>query len=133
MRTAAASVIVASMSARRNRVGVVAVLVAGVAALAGYLNNWFAGLGLPFGGPPGASAPKSVDEPAEASGKARIVVQGEQCMLAGEAAPRSCDAVCKEVSAGAADVDATVGSQRTVDALRACLQGRGVKIQVLSE
>lgn len=142
MRIATEWVIVAGMGARAG-VGVVAVLAAGIAAAAGYLGDWFSGLGLPFGGGPAATttASKDVakDEVKADGGRTRVVVQGEQCMLAGDATPRACDAVCKEVPASAsgatsaADVDATVGSQATVDALRACLQGRGVKVQVLSE
>lgn len=138
MRIPPAWSIVADVSSRSPRVGFLAVLVALAAGAAGYLNNCFAGLGLPLGGP-GAGASKqeaaNLTKKAEeaAAGPARVVVQGEQCLLAGEATPRACDVVCAEVPAGVASVDATVGSQRAVDALKACLQARGVKPQVVSE
>jgi hypothetical protein len=109
------------------------VLAAAIAALAGYVNNCFTGLGLgPGAAPAAAPAPaKEIAAAAVAVARARIVVQGEQCRL-GDAAPRPCDAVCAEVE-GAAEVEATAGAQRTVDALRTCLQGRGVKVQVVAE
>jgi hypothetical protein len=95
---------------------------------------------LPLGGPPGVTAPKDVDRADGSGARPRIAVQGEQCMLAGDAAPRACVDVCAETtSAGSAggkkevEIDATVGAQKTVDALRACLQGRGVKVRVDSE
>lgn len=120
------------MSARA-RVGVVAVLVAGIAAAAAYLNNWLAGVGLPLGGPTEVSAPKDVDRADAPAARGRVVVQGERCMLAGDAAPRACDAACADVKGKEVDIDATVGAQKTVDDLRACLQQRGVKVRVDSE
>jgi hypothetical protein len=121
-------------SSRGGTVGVLAIFAALVAA---YFGICLTGLGLPG---PGPSAPSSDAAPARTEGKAAggeargsVVVQGEQCKLAADAAPRDCKAVCQEVTGKTVDVDATGGAQRTVDALRTCLQARGLKVSVQSE
>ena len=131
---------------RSSRAGTLGILVILAALVAAYFGNCLSGLGLPGPGPGPASPTATTGvKPAEehggeASGKisdedarARIVVAGEQCRLAAETSPRDCQAVCDEVTGKAAELDATAGAQRTVDALRTCLQGRGLKVSVLSE
>lgn len=112
-------------------------LAGAVAVAAGYLNNCFTGLGLGPGqgaGPPAAAqeAPKP-DAKVEAPARVRVVVQGEQCRLDGDTAAQGCEALCQAVTASAAEVEATAGTQGAVDGLKSCLQGRGIKVQVLSE
>ncbi len=131
---------VASVSRpRSSRVGPVAALGVVLVLISAYLGNCFTGLGLPGPGPgaPAAkdSAARKTEEKAagERAAPARLVVQGEQCRLGDDPTLRSCDAACAEVPGGRAEVDATAGAQRTVEALRTCLQGRKVKVQVLSE
>jgi len=112
-----------------------------IALVGAYLGNCFQGLGLSAGDGKGARAVqdgaatvrKTIDEATDGPLKARVTVQGERCRLSDEKTPRDCDAVCKELSGGLAEVEATAGAQRTVDALRTCLQGRGVKVTVLAE
>lgn len=140
LRSGAGWVMVANVSdpPKSSRGGTLGVLAIFAALIAAYFGNCLTGLGLPG---PGPSAPASSDAtPAKSAGKAgdgeargRVVVQGEQCRLAADAAPRDCQAVCKEVAGKTVDVDATAGAQRTVDALRTCLQDRGLKVSVQSE
>lgn len=117
-----------------------------VALAVGYLNDCFSGLGL---SPPGAGAPAQAVEPTKVeeaepakvepatqgqAAKLRVVVEGELCRLDGAGEARSCEAVCAELAEGATvEVEATAGAQRTVEALRGCLQGRGVKAKVEAE
>jgi hypothetical protein len=117
-------------------------LLAVLCALIGaYLGNCFQGLGLSAGDGKGAKevqegaakAKKAVGEATEAAAKARVTVEGERCRLGDEASPRGCDAVCRDLGGGAAEVEATAGAQRTVDTLKSCLQGRGVKVTVLAD
>lgn len=125
-----------SSRSRPSRAGLVAVLGALVALVAGYLNDCFVGFGLSpgTGSPPAAAPVASEKSPAAASGKLRVVVQGEQCRLDDATTLRDCAGVCAEPAAGATvEVEATAGAQRAVEALRTCLQGRGVKVQVVSE
>jgi hypothetical protein len=119
------------------RVGILAVLAGAVAIAAGYVNNCFTGLGLgPGAGASGqADVSKKKDDvkPVAAPAKVRVIVQGEHCRMDGEAATQKCDDLCRTVKADAVDVEATVGAQGTVDSFKACLIGRGLKVQVLSE
>ncbi|MBA3547345.1 MAG: hypothetical protein H0T76_12735 [Nannocystis sp.] len=126
---------------RPARVGIFAVLAVAIAVAAGYLNNCFTGLG--FGPGQGAGqleATKDVAKDAardvtkiDPTGKVRVVVQGEHCRMEGDKATQSCEDLCKEIVASAADVEATAGTQGTVDRFKSCLQARGIKVQVLSE
>ena len=126
---------------KKSKVGPVALLGVVIALVAAYLGNCFQGLGFGVGNGAGtkevekgaAMAKKTVGEATDAAAKARVTVQGERCRLGDEATPRACDVVCKEVGGAAAEVEATAGAQRTVEALRTCLQGRGIKVQVVSE
>jgi hypothetical protein len=119
------------------RVGILAVLAGAVAVAAGYVNNCFTGLG--FGSGAGTSGLADVGKkkddvkPAAAPAKVRVIVQGEHCRMDGDAATQKCDDLCRSIKAEAVDVEATVGAQGTVDGLKACLLGRGLKVQVLSE
>jgi hypothetical protein len=122
---------VASVSSRPARVGILAFLAAAVALAAGYLNNCFVGFGLSPGA--GLAPAEMKDAKLDKATTVRVVVQGEHCRKDGDTATLACDVVCKQVTAGAAEVEATVGAQRTVDALKACLQARGVKVQVVSD
>lgn len=117
-------------------------LLAGLVALiAAYLGNCFQGLGLSAGDGKGAKevqegaakAREAVSEATDAAARARVTVDGERCRLGDEASPRGCDAVCRDLGGGAAEIEATTGAQRTVDALKSCLQGRGVKVTVLAD
>lgn len=117
-----------------------ALLAALVALIAAYFNGCLAGVGLgPGQAPTRAEVAAKVDAvkdrvkaSVEGPPRDRIIVQGEQCRHDYEVPTRACDVVCKEVE-GAAEIEATGGAQRAVDALKACLQGRGVKVQVVSE
>lgn len=121
-----------------------ALLAALVALVAAYFNGCLSGYGLGSGlgsgqGPTRAEVAAKVNEvkdrvkdSVQGPQRDRIVVQGEQCRRDGEVPTRACDVVCAEVE-GAAEIEATGGAQRTVDALKACLQARGVKVQVVSE
>lgn len=107
-----------------------------IALVAGYFSNCFGGLGLPG---PGTDAPTVRDsansERPAATGEAtrtRVVVQGEQCRVGDDPSPGTCEAACAKLT-GTAEIEATAGTQRTVDALRKCLQARGVKVQIQSE
>ena len=112
-----------------------------IALVAGYLGNCFQGLGLSAGDGKGAKevqegaakAKKAVGEATDAAAKARVTVEGERCRLGDEVDPRGCDAVCRDLGGGAAEIEATAGAQRTVDTLKSCLQGRGVKVTVLAD
>lgn len=124
---------VASVS-RPARVGIVAVLAGAVAVAAGYVNNCFTGLGFaPGAGTGQAEVSKPDVTRADASGKLRVVVQGEHCRIDGDATTQGCEDLCKQVKATAVDIEATAGTQGMVDRLKTCLQGRGLKVQVLSE
>jgi len=126
---------------RPARVGILVVLAGAIAVAAGYLNNCFTGLGLGPGqgaGQPQAAVDAAKDiakdiTKAEAPAKVRVVVQGEQCRMDGDTAARGCEELCKTITASAAEVEATAGTQGAVDGLKSCLQGRGIKVQVLSE
>lgn len=127
-----------SPPARKSRTGVFALLAVLVALVGAYLGNCFQGLGLSAGDGRGAKqvqegAAKAKKAVGEAAAKARVTVEGERCRLGDEASPRGCDAVCRDLSGGAAEIEATAGAQRTVDTLRSCLQGRGVKVTVLAD
>lgn len=128
-----------SQGPRPARLGPLAVLAALVALVAGYVNDCFSGLG--FAPAPGGRVDEVREVPREerapaASGevtRTRILVQGEQCRV-GEAAARACDLVCAELAPNAeVDVEATTGTQKTVEALRACLKERGVKAHMVAE
>lgn len=115
-------------------------LAGAIAVAAGYLNNCFTGLG--FGPGQGTGQPLTTDvtkdvtkadAKADATAKVRVVVQGEQCRMDGDTAAQSCEDLCKKLTASAIEVEATAGTQATVDSLKSCLQGRGIKVQVLSE
>ncbi len=112
-------------------------LAGAVAVAAGYVNNCFTGFG--FGSGAGTSGQADVGKkqddvkPAAAPAKVRVIVQGEHCRMDGETATQKCDDLCRSIKADAVDVEATVGAQGTVDSLKACLLGRGLKVQVLSE
>ena len=126
---------------RKSKFGVVALLGLAVALIAGYLGNCFQGLGLGVGEGEGArkveagvaTARKTVGAATEAAAKARVTVEGERCRLGDDVALRDCDEVCEQLDGPAAEVEATAGAQRTVEALRTCLQRRGLKVQVVSE
>ena len=131
-----------SPPARKSRLGLFAFLALLVALVGAYLGNCFQGLGLGAGTGAGvkkdvkegaAIAREIVGESADAAARARVIVEGERCRLGDETRPRSCDAVCKDLGGGAAEIQATTGAQRTVDALRTCLQGRGVKVTVIAD
>lgn len=117
-----------------------ALLAALVALVAAYFNGCLNGYGLGSGqGPTRAEVAAKVNEvkdrvkdSVQGPQRDRIVVQGELCRHDYEVPTRACDVVCAEVE-GAAEIEATGGAQRTVDALKACLQARGVKVQVVSE
>ena len=145
LRRGAGWVIVANVSDRpkSSRAGGLGLLLIAGAAVAAYLGNCLGSLGLPG---PGATPPApatATDKPATdkpATGKAgpaearvRIVVEGEQCRSDGEPTPRDCKTVCELATGKTAELDATAGAQGTVDALRTCLQDRGLKVSVLSE
>lgn len=125
------------MSSRSRPVGFVAFLGLLVALVAGYLNDCFVGLGLsPGTGTPAAApaAPAAKPAAADVGATIRIVVQGEQCRVDDKAPLRACAVVCAEQPEAASfEIEATAGAQRTVEALRACLQGRGAKVRVASE
>ena len=111
-------------------------LAGAVALAAGYLNNCFTGLGFA----PGRSAGQVEAKPdvvdvtkADAPAKVRVVVQGERCRIDGVATLQNCEDLCNSIQASAAEVEATAGTQGTVDQFKTCLQGRGIKVQVLSE
>jgi hypothetical protein len=137
LRNAAQSVIVAGVSdrPRPSRAGFVAFLGVLVALVAGYLNDCFSGLGLsPNAGQAVPAAAEPAKPAAKAEGRVRVVIQGEQCRVGDGAPLRLCDAVCAEQAAGTTvEIEATAGAQRAVDALRACVQGRGARAQVVSE
>ena len=131
-----------SPPARKSRLGLFAFLALLVALVGAYLGNCLQGLGLGAGTGAGvkkdvkegaAIAREIVGESADADARARVIVEGERCRLGDETKPRSCDAVCKDLGGGAAEIQATTGAQRTVDALRTCLQGRGVKVTVIAD
>ncbi len=117
-------------------------MLAGALALAaGYLNNCFTGLGLGPGQGTGlVEATKDVAQDvtkpvakADATAKVRVVVQGEQCRMDGDSSAHGCEDLCTKITASAVDIEATAGTQGMVDSLKSCLQGRGIKVQVLSE
>lgn len=126
---------------KKSKVGPVALLGLAVALVAGYLGNCFEGVGLGVGNGAGVrkvekgvvTATKTVGAATDAAAKARITVEGERCRLGDEGPLGACDEACKAVEGAAAEVEATAGAQHTVEALRTCLQGRGVKVQVVSE
>ncbi|MDC0715886.1 hypothetical protein [Nannocystis bainbridge] len=120
---------------RPARAGFVVLLAALVALVAGYLNDCFVGFGLsPNAGSPAPAAESAKPAATPAQTRVRVVVQGEQCRLGEASEARACDAVCADQAAGTTvEIEATAGSQRAVEALRACLQGRGAKAQVVSE
>ena len=127
-----------SPPARKSRPGLFAFLALLVALVGAYLGNCFQGLGLGAGvkkdvKKDAAIAKEIVGESADAAARARVIVEGERCRLGDESKPRSCEAVCKDLGGGAAEIQATTGAQRTVDALRTCLQGRGVKVTVIAD
>lgn len=107
-------------------------LVGAIAVAAGYVNNCFTGLGFAPGAGTGQAEVKDVTR-ADATGKLRVVVQGEHCRVDGDATTQGCEDLCKLIKATAVDVEATAGTQGMVDRLKTCLQGRGIKVQVLSE
>jgi hypothetical protein len=123
---------------RPARLGPLAVVAALVALVAGYLNDCFAGLGLaPAPGGKIDTAREVVQEKvkqtAEAVKAVPVVVQGEKCRV-GDTPLRACEEVCGEQAAGAQiEVVAAEGTHRTVEALRECLKGRGVKVKLNSE
>ncbi len=111
-------------------------LVGAIAVAAGYVNNCFTGLGFAPGAGTGQAEVKAVttaDPKADATGKLRVVVQGEHCRVDGDATTQGCEDLCKIIKATAVDVEATAGTQGMVDRLKTCLQGRGIKVQVLSD
>ena len=127
------------MSSRSRPVGLVAFLGVLVALVAGYLNDCFVGFGLSPGtgapaAPAAAPAAPAAQPAADVGATIRIVVQGEQCRVDDKAPLRACEAVCAEQPDSATfEIEATAGAQRAVEALRACLQGRGAKVRVASE
>jgi hypothetical protein len=137
LRNAAHWVIVAAVSSRARpaRLGLLAVLGALVALVAGYFNDCFGGLGLSPGAPTRAvPAVEATKTAADTAGKVRVVVQGELCRLDSSTELRACDLVCADQVAGSTvEVEATAGAQRAVEALQACVKGRGAKVQVVSE
>lgn len=108
-------------------------LAVAIAVAAGYLNNCFTGLGFGPGQGPGPVEAKNNVPKADATGKVRVVVQGEQCRMDGDTTTQGCEDLCKTIQASAVDVEATAGTQGMVDRFKSCLQGRGIKVQVLSE
>jgi hypothetical protein len=111
------------MSSKRSGGGGLVVIGLALAATVG----WFArgvlpGLGADLG---------LVDRPAavaDAEPGYLIVVKSEQCVV-GTGEPAPCEAACKAEAitpATRVEVDATEGAHATVEALRACLTGRGV-------
>lgn len=129
---------VAGVSENRSRparVGFIAVLAAAIAVAAGYVNNCFSGIGLGPGQGPGTAAEvkQDAEKRPEPATSGRIVVQGEHCRLDGDATTQACDDLCNKIKATAIDIEATVGAHGTVERLRACLQGRGIKVQIRSE
>jgi hypothetical protein len=124
-----------SRQAKSSRLGLFGLLALLVALAVGYLGNCFTGLGFAPG--TGASAPTPAAEPAErrseAELRARVTVQGERCRVGAEPTLGDCEAACKRVEGKTVDVEATTGAQRTVDALKSCLEGRGFKVHVVSE
>jgi len=115
------------------------VLAGAIAVAAGYVNNCFTGLGFAPGAGTGQAEVKATKDvttsgtKADATGKLRVVVQGEHCRVDGDATTQGCEDLCKIIKATAVDVEATAGTQGMVDRLKTCLQGRGIKVQVLSE
>lgn len=119
---------------RSSRLGFLAFLGLLVALVAGYLNDCFSGLGLPALS--GTTAPKASEAAApgkSGEGRARVVVTGETCRVGDAAAAGDCAAACQAASGAAVEIEATAGAQGTVDALRSCLQKRGLKVHVVSE
>lgn len=110
-------------------------LAGAIAVAAGYVNNCFTGLGFAPGAGTGQAEVKATRDvtKADATGKLRVVVQGEHCRVDGDATTQGCEDLCKIIKATAVDVEATAGTQGMVDRLKICLQGRGIKVQVLSE
>lgn len=108
-------------------------LAGAVAVAAGYINNCFTGLGFAPGAGTGQAEVKSDVKQADANSKVRVVVQGEHCRMDGDAATQGCEDLCKRLKASAVELEATTGTQAMVDRMKGCLQGRGLKVQVLSE
>lgn len=108
-------------------------LAGAVAVAAGYLNNCFTGLGFGPGQGPGQLEANHQVTKADATGKLRVVVQGEHCRMDGDTTTQGCEALCKTIQAKTVEVEATAGTQGMVDRLKSCLQGRGLKVQVISE
>lgn len=108
-------------------------LAGAIAVAAGYVNNCFTGLGFAPGAGTGQAEVKVDATKAGATGKVRVVVQGEHCRMDGDATTQDCEGLCKQIKASAVDVEATAGTQAMVDRMKGCLQGRGLKVQVLSE
>jgi hypothetical protein len=123
---------------RSARLGPLAAVAALVALVAGYVNDCFSGLG--FAPAPGGRVDEArevvgekVQRTAEAIARPRVVVKGEQCRV-GDVGLRPCATVCDELAAGVdVEVEATAGTQQTVEALRACLKRRGVKVHLVAE
>lgn len=108
-------------------------LAGAVAVAAGYLNNCFTGLGFGPGQSTGQIEAKKDVTKAEPTGKVRVVVQGEHCRMDGDTTTQGCEDLCKTIQASTVEVEATAGTQGMVDRLKSCLQGRGLKVQVISE
>ena len=112
-------------------------LLAGIIALAiAYLRGCIPGLGV--GGDPGSapaeSSKSSKSAPATdeaAAGTAlRITVDGDRCKRGSEP-PAPCDQVCGALPTDAkeqrVEVDGTLGTHATVDALKKCLDAKGFR------
>ncbi|WAS97173.1 hypothetical protein [Nannocystis punicea] len=119
---------------RPSRVGFLALLTALVGLVAAYLNGCLVGLGLSANAIRKQTAAETAKPTAQADARVRVVVQGEQCRLDGRGPLQACDTWCAEQAPGTAvEIEATAGAQRAVEGLRTCLQGRGIKAQVVSE
>lgn len=116
-----------------GRMGVVALLIAGVVAAGYFIRDCLPSFG--GGKGPGAGGAESTEKSEKKTDADKntvsIVVKGEQCSLAGADA-MDCAALCEQLKGQHApdtrvEIDTTVGTQATVDGFKSCLETGGFR------